>query len=59
VGDTLEILSPSAIGMSFEVTSIKDKNGEDRESAHLVQEKINIFCPHKLHEGDILRKRLT
>ena len=59
VGDTLEILSPSAIGMSFEITSIKGADGEDRESAHLVQEKINIFCPHKLHEGDILRRRLT
>ncbi len=59
VGDTLEILSPSAIGMSFEITSIKGADGEDRESAHLVQEKVNIFCPHKLHEGDILRRRLT
>ena len=59
VSDTLEILSPSAIGMSFEITSIKGADGEDRESAHLVQEKVNIFCPYKLHEGDILRRRLT
>ena len=59
LGDTLEILSPSGIGLSFEVTSIKDKKGADRESAHLVQEKVNIYCPHKLHEGDILRRRIV
>lgn len=59
VGDTLEILSPSAIGRSFEVTSIRDINGEERASAHLVQEKVSIFCPHKLHAGDILRKRIS
>lgn len=58
VGDTLEILSPEKIGMSFTVTSIRGKNGEERESAHLVQEKVDIFCPRKLHPGDILRKRL-
>ena len=58
VGDSLEILSPSAVGLSFEVTSIRDINGEERASAHLVQEKISISCPHRLHEGDILRKRI-
>ena len=58
VGDTLEILSPSKIGMSFEVTSIRGEDGEDRESAHLVQEKVDIFCPHRLNPGDILRKRI-
>ena len=58
VGDTLEILSPEKIGMSFEVTSIRDSKGEERQSAHLVQEKVDIFCPCQLHEGDILRRRL-
>lgn len=58
LGDTLEILSPATIGKSFEVTSIKDINGNDRESAHLVQEKVSILCPHELHAGDILRRRI-
>lgn len=58
VGDTLEILSPEKIGMSFEVTSIIGKDGNEKESAQLVQEKVNIFCPQKLKVGDILRKRL-
>ena len=59
VGDTLEILSPEKIGMSFEVTSIRDKKGEERQSAHLVQEKVDVYCPHKLHPGDIFRKRIV
>ena len=48
VGDTLEILSPSKIGMSFEVTSIRGEDGEDRESAHLVQEKVDILIWNRL-----------
>ena len=59
LGDTLEILSPGTIGLSFEVTSIKDSEGNDRESAHLVQEKVNVYCPHPLQPGDILRRRIA
>lgn len=58
VGDTLEVLSPYSSGQSFTVTSIIDKNGNDRESAHIPQEILSVACPIKLHEGDILRKRL-
>ncbi len=57
-GDVLEILSPSAVGNTFTVTSIKGADGEERDSAHLVQEKVNIYCPHPLNEGDILRRRI-
>lgn len=59
VGDVLEILSPSSVGMEFTVENIIGEDGEPRESAHLVQEKVVISCPHPLHEGDILRKRLN
>lgn len=59
VGDTLEVLSPYSSGQSFTVTSIIDKNGNDRESAHIPQEILSIECPVKLHDGDILRKRLN
>lgn len=58
VGDTLEVLSPYSSGQSFTVTSIVDKNGNNRESAHIPQEILSVECPIKLHEGDILRKRL-
>ena len=57
-GEKLEILSPSSVGLDFEVTSIIGEDGEERETAHLVQEKVNIYCPHKLNAGDILRRRL-
>ena len=58
VGDTLEVLSPFSSGQSFTVTSIVDKNGTSRESAHIPQEILSVECPIELHEGDILRKRL-
>lgn len=56
-GDTLEILSPDSLGEKFTVTRITDMGGNKRDTAHLVQEKLYIACPHPLREGDILRKR--
>lgn len=58
-GETLEILSPSSIGKSFEVTDIYGKHSDLKEVANLVQEKVKIYCPEKLHEGDILRRRIN
>ena len=58
VGDNLEILSPYSSGKSFTVTSIKDKNGNNRDVAHIPQEILSISCSEKLHEGDFLRMRL-
>ena len=58
VGDKLEILSPNSSGKSFTVESIKDKNGNDRQTAHLPQEILSVACDEKLSEGDILRMRL-
>ena len=58
VGDRLEILSPNSSGKSFTVESIIDKNGNDRQTAHLPQEILSVACNEKLSEGDILRIRL-
>lgn len=58
VGDTLEILSPYSSGKSFTVSSITDRNGNDRETAHLPQEILSIACPEKLRAGDLLRIRM-
>lgn len=58
VGDTLEILSPFSSGKSFKVESIRDKNGCDRETAHLPQEILSVYCKEKLYAGDILRMRI-
>ena len=59
VGDTLEILSPASLGQSFTVTRIFDMKGTPRDSAHLVQEQLQIVCPHPLQAGDFLRKRVV
>lgn len=58
LGDTLEILSPYSLGESFKVESIIDKNGTERETAHLPQEHLSISSDRKLYPGDILRIRL-
>ena len=58
VGDRLEILSPNSSGKSFIVESIIDKDGKDRQTAHLPQEILSVACPEKLSQGDILRIRL-
>lgn len=58
VGDTLEILSPASMGLSFPVERIVGEDGLERDTAHLVQEKVTVECPHRLAPGDLLRRRL-
>ena len=58
VGDTLEVLSPHSMGRAFQVTSIVGENGEAKNEAVLVQEKLRIRCGVSLAPGDMLRKRL-
>lgn len=58
LGERLEILSPDAVGLSFTVTEIRGENGQKKEKADIVQEKVTVPCPYVLREGDIVRKRL-
>ena len=58
VGDTLEILSPYSMGLSFAVERIVGADGAEKATADLVQEQVRILCPHPLHAGDLLRRRL-
>lgn len=58
VGDTLEILSPRSMGSAFRVASIVGENGEAKNEAVLVQEKVRVGCELPLAPGDMLRKRL-
>ena len=58
VGDTLEILSPRSMGLSFAVERIVGADGLPKEKADLVQEHVRISCPHALAAGDLLRRRL-
>ena len=57
-GDTLEILSPNSMGLSFPVERIVGETGEEKATADLVQEHVRVLCPYPLAPGDLLRKRL-
>lgn len=57
IGDTLEILSPDSLGISFEVTSIINENGEEVQSACHPQETVFINCPANVKKDDIIRVR--
>lgn len=57
IGDTLEVLSPDSLGISFEVTSIINENGEEVQSACHPQETVFINCPANVKKDDIIRVR--
>ena len=58
VGDTLEILSVNdeAFNKKFVVKEIRNLEGENLESAKLVQERVVVPCEYNLSAGDILRR---
>lgn len=56
-GDTLEVLSPDSIGLSFKVDSIQNSEGEEVDCAPHPKQPLTINCPHALKPGDILRRR--
>ena len=55
VGDTMEILSPESIGLSFKIEKIINSYGNETESACHAQEIVSAPCPYELKKGDILR----
>lgn len=57
IGDTIEVLSPDSLGISFEVTNIENENGEQVQSACHPQETVYINCPANVKKDDILRVR--
>ena len=57
VGDTLEVLSPSSLGLSFKVEKITNESGEDVQSACHPLETLYINCPVDVKKDDILRAR--
>ena len=58
VGDTLEVLSPSAnFGKSFTVEKAFLSDGEEVDDCKLVQQIYTLPCPYKLAKGDVLRRR--
>jgi putative protease len=59
VGDTLEIVSPNSLGLSFTVTHIEDEAGNSMETAPHAMQKVWVECPHAVEAGDLIRKRLV
>jgi putative protease len=59
VGDTLEVVSPHSLGLSFIVTHIEDEEGNVMESAPHAMQKVWVDCPYELQAGDLIRKRLV
>ncbi len=59
IGDILNILAPDDLyGEEFTVTSIKDMEGLERESAPHPQEKVKLYCPFEIKKDTLLRIRL-
>jgi putative protease len=56
VGDEVEVLSSEGNPWTFQVTSLKDVNGEPIEVARHPQQKLRITSPKPLKPFDILRK---
>lgn len=56
VGDILEVLSPSdSFNMQVEVVKLEDEKGNTVEDAKIVQQRLKLFTPIPLSEGDMLR----
>ncbi len=57
IGDTLEVLSPYSLGLSFKVEEITGENGESVKSACHPQETVTVNCPVDVKKSDIIRVR--
>ncbi|MBQ2864943.1 MAG: U32 family peptidase [Clostridia bacterium] len=54
-GETIEVLSPHTVGLSFTVQHILEDDAPV-DSANKPMKDYVISCPHTLHAGDFLRK---
>lgn len=57
-GDTLEILSPDSLGLSFKVDTIINESGEEVDSACHPLEILTVNCPVDVKKDDIIRVRV-
>ncbi len=56
VGDTIEVLSPDSVGLSFTVDTILE-NGERVETANKPTYLFDVNCPFDICKGAFLRKK--
>lgn len=57
VGDVLEVLSPRQAGLSFQVTDIRNEEGERMAYAPHPNQILYVPCPFELADGDMLRRK--
>lgn len=57
VGDTLEVVSPIALGMTLPVNRITDEDGAEVLIANRVRQRLRLPCPPGVQAGDFLRRR--
>lgn len=57
VGDRLEVLTPDEEYKEFTVTSIKDEDGREMQSAPNPKQTVIVNCPFILRRDDMLRRR--
>lgn len=55
-GDTIEVVSPDSIGLSFTATGMCDEKGNMITSAPHAEQIVTMDCPFEVSPGDILRK---
>lgn len=56
--DTLEVVSPACVGVSFPITSIRDESGQEILTANRVRQILRIPVPDTVRPGDFLRVRI-
>ena len=57
-GDTLELLSPSRLGLSFPAQAMTDEQGQPIRLAAVPGEQFDLNVPEDAREGDMLRIRI-
>ena len=55
----MELLSPDSLNKKVTVKEIRDMEGSERETAHLVQEKVLVNLGESIRKGDMLRRRIS
>lgn len=58
-GDLVEVVSPGKTGKAFTIDSIINSSGESLQLSNTPMRSLIINCPHKVLEGDLIRKRLA
>ena len=57
-GDTLELLSPNCLGLSFPAQAMTDEQGQPIRLAAVPGEQFDLNVPEDAREGDMLRIRI-